>query len=306
MKKLYIPDGYPFDPPVPCPHHSGKHHTGCKLCKRYNVAHERRARWMAAHGIDNPGRLVDAGPTREHLRRLRDSRMSWSQIAQQAGMASHWIQNIIQPGGSERVQWVTEQAVLSVPIQRRCPAGHVPAAGVVRRTQALAAIGHSLSDQSRWYGVTNQAVWQLANLPRAHCREWMALRVNAAYDKWSMTDGTGPGAKRSRTLSRRAGWAPPLAWDEDSIDDPDARPAGVRQAAGQQPASEYDPQVVWRILHWQPPGRRPSQRERREAVEAMLAVGRPHWEIAAALCTGLPAMRRYIARLNKQRKKDVA
>ena len=39
---------------------------------------------------------------------------------------------------------------------------------------------------------------------------------------------TGPGAERARSTAKRKGWAPPMAWDDDTIDDPQAKPVGLR------------------------------------------------------------------------------
>ena len=60
-----------------------------------------------------------------------------------------------------------------------------------------------------------------------------ARAVEDLYDRaWQ-------GPRRPSTASRRravtAGWAPPLAWDDDTIDDPAASPAGVRSAADDRP-----------------------------------------------------------------------
>jgi hypothetical protein len=44
------------------------------------------------------------------------------------------------------------------------------------------------------------------------------------YDRWSGT--LGP-CEQTRTTTRAAGMAPPLAWDDDTIDDPTAHPQGI-------------------------------------------------------------------------------
>ncbi|WP_051913237.1 hypothetical protein [Kutzneria albida] len=48
-----------------------------------------------------------------------------------------------------------------------------------------------------------------------------AQSIAALYDQLSMT--CGPHA-RTRELAEQAGWPPPLAWDDDTIDNPSAQP----------------------------------------------------------------------------------
>ncbi len=49
-----------------------------------------------------------------------------------------------------------------------------------------------------------------------------ADKIAALYDELSLTTGPSP---RARMWAERRGWAPPIAWDDDTIDDPTAAPA---------------------------------------------------------------------------------
>jgi hypothetical protein len=49
-----------------------------------------------------------------------------------------------------------------------------------------------------------------------------AGQVARVYDELAMTPGP---STRARDAAARRGWVPPLAWDDDEIDDPQARPA---------------------------------------------------------------------------------
>jgi hypothetical protein len=50
------------------------------------------------------------------------------------------------------------------------------------------------------------------------------------FNELQLTPGS---CERARRRAKKLGWAPPLAWDEDAIDDPDARPDfGQREAIG--------------------------------------------------------------------------
>lgn len=100
--------------------------------------------------------------------------------------------------------------------------------GTRRRLQALAALGWSLGEIGRRMGCTVEAVM--------HLRTWdgrmlaqTAAKVSAIYEELSHQVPSGRYATRARNHAKRRGWAPPLAWDEGEIDDPDARPhADVR------------------------------------------------------------------------------
>lgn len=95
--------------------------------------------------------------------------------------------------------------------------------GVRRRLEALMALGWSLPTLAAKLG------YSYAALEKLRTREGKVLRTIAQpifdlYDELCMTVPEGPYALRSRRQAARKGWAPPLAWDDDDIDDPAARP----------------------------------------------------------------------------------
>jgi hypothetical protein len=105
--------------------------------------------------------------------------------------------------------------------------------------------------------------------------------ITRVYDELSMTvpqddeAGRSPRAgrihDRQRRLAARRGWAPPLAWDDDTIDDPAATPAtGARERAW---STRHDETVVERILagEWDLQSSRP---EREEVVARWRTAGR--------------------------------
>jgi hypothetical protein len=116
---------------------------------------------------------------------------------------------------------VNAAKVLSVPLNVRVSLGDVPSTGAVRRIRALYALGHLNWLIAQEAGISRDAVCYLA------AGDWTTLKVAAddgirrAYDRLSMKTGT---SWKTRRLAERKGWAPPLAWDDDTIDDPDAVP----------------------------------------------------------------------------------
>lgn len=106
----------------------------------------------------------------------------------------------------------------------------VPAIGTVRRLQALQALGWGIPHVARVAGISEKTLRNPTHRGASvHCRT--AAAVTAAYDRLSMTIPEGPYAERGRRLAQRLGYAPPLAWDDDAIDDPTATPHGTRERA---------------------------------------------------------------------------
>jgi hypothetical protein len=100
--------------------------------------------------------------------------------------------------------------------------GAVDATGVRRRLQALGAIGWPSPELAVKLGTTKQAVEQLRHRQTVVFRT-TADRITALYNELSMRPG--PSAE-SRKRARLLGWPPPLAWDDDSLDDPRSCPVG--------------------------------------------------------------------------------
>lgn len=103
----------------------------------------------------------------------------------------------------------------------------VPAVGTRRRIQALMAMGHSGADIGRAMGVTYQAVHKLETGTSDTMTVATVERVAAVYEQLSMTIPTGYHRRRVHNKAAARGYAPPLAWDDSTIEDPNAQPVGV-------------------------------------------------------------------------------
>lgn len=105
----------------------------------------------------------------------------------------------------------------------------VDGTGTRRRLQALHRIGWTSEDIASRLGMTRMAI---NNLMRRDTPVFATTKakVTKVYDElWDVTPppmhGKAAGVRnRSINRAKRLGWAPPLAWDDDTIDDPDARP----------------------------------------------------------------------------------
>ena len=82
--------------------------------------------------------------------------------------------------------------------------------------QAAAFVG--LGDQ---LGYDPSWVAKLLNNPRRRVNRDTYQAVADLYDRLSMTPGP---SQEARDRAKRKGWRPPLAWDDDSIEDPEAKP----------------------------------------------------------------------------------
>jgi len=97
----------------------------------------------------------------------------------------------------------------------------IDATGTARRLQALAALGHRYEDVAALLQVGKSRARDLTVRHGDLVHRDTAAAVAAVYDELSMV--LGP-SSRSRVLAANRGWPPPLAWDDDAIDDPAAGP----------------------------------------------------------------------------------
>lgn len=102
--------------------------------------------------------------------------------------------------------------------------------GAVRRLQALVAIGYPIADLARALQLPLSLTY--AALESTTVPDAVQTRAQTLYDLLSMRlpDPNLPEVQAAKHYASTYGWAPPLAWDDDTIDDPDATPSGVRPA----------------------------------------------------------------------------
>jgi hypothetical protein len=143
-------------------------------------------------------------------------------IGEASGVSASTI-SLIDRGAVNLVGVQIEKAILAVRVEhifeRPNPRGSVPIIGARRRIQALMAIGWRHQDLTPMLG------FRSANIVHQEGR-WVSRQKHDAvkdlYDRiWNQR---GPAGAQSMTRIAKAGYAPPLAWDDDSIDDPNATP----------------------------------------------------------------------------------
>jgi hypothetical protein len=212
----------------------------CDACRAENRAYRQEHGRQLLYGTYDG--LVDAAPAREHVARLRASGIGTRRIAELAGLNESVVRRVARGLGpadppSRRVRRKTAEAILAVRprLEDMAPSRIIDSTGSRRRIQALAAIGIPLREVSR------RAGWRPTRasgiLVRGHITARCALDVRRVYDElWNASyrpqDGyRAEGARKAIEHAREMGWAPPMAWDDDAIDDPAAKPAGMRHAA---------------------------------------------------------------------------
>lgn len=169
-------------------------------------------------------RYVDAEPTRRRLSELAAAHVPIRTLGRATGLSGAAIHEIIH-GTRTHVQRATATAVAGLSLQRiysTQSTGHVPRIGAVRRIEALLAMGwgHEAIANAGAPGTS-----ALLNR-RGHLvtiGRWR--QIKDVYDTLSMSPGP---SHLTRGWAKALDYAPPLAWDDDTIDDPTATPTGDR------------------------------------------------------------------------------
>lgn len=163
-------------------------------------------------------RYVAAADTRATLQELIDQHVPIRAIARASGLSDTAVANIVD-GRHEQVQRHTAFRIGSLTLNDvyAQASGNVPSVGAVRRVQALMALGWRKADLQAEGIPSGQLITRSRDL--INVEAWRQVRD--IYDRLSMAPGPSDTA-RDRAAAR--GYAPPLAWDDETIDDPRATP----------------------------------------------------------------------------------
>lgn len=178
---------------------------------------------------------MDADPVREHVNELREFGIGWMRIADAAGVPRTVVGSLLygrkNRPPNRRVRPATAEKLMAVtPSMDLLPDGAwIDGTGTRRRVQALAARGWPLAWLERRLGLARKALSAvLRRRDRVTARTARAVRD--LYDElWDQEPPTGDRWQKTAVATMRRyaadqGWVPPLAWDDDAIDDPDAGP----------------------------------------------------------------------------------
>lgn len=229
--------------PKPCLHKVANHRHGtyaaytldacrCPDCAQAVSDYERDRTRRNAYGRSN---LVDADPVRAHIRGLGAQGMGWKRVATQAGVSNGAMWKLLygrrRPDGtqkvSRRVLREVADRILAVELDL-APHAIIPAdraIGTSRKLQALVALGWSQSKLGGRLGIGAQNMTRLVRGGDG-VQVRTARAVAALYDDLSMTlppqsnQRERISVSRSIRMARERGWVPPLALDDERIDDP--------------------------------------------------------------------------------------
>jgi lambda repressor-like predicted transcriptional regulator len=208
-----------------------------------SYAYLKRWRYERSHGLL---RTTDPGRVTEHIDQLRGAGWSVRSIAEAAGVCPTAVSRLLLRKQTCVTRKVAEKLLAVDPgaiLARDNRAGFVLKAGAVRRIQALLAIGHRHEDITAAMRDADRAIRTTSQLVMHQRGVWVAAStrdaVCAAYERLSMHPG--PSAKTVR-LAAKSGYAPPLAWDDESIDNPEATPVATEDSR------ELDEVLVLRIM----------------------------------------------------------
>ncbi|MFI5857469.1 hypothetical protein [Streptomyces parvulus] len=176
---------------------------------------------------------IDATPVVEHVRQLQEAYelASIAFIAKTAGVNSSTLTSVIDdhaaglrrgihPTMARQVLALTE---LPAPAFQRRPG--VTDVGLIRRLRGLCALGWTLNAIARAGSTTVKSLTDFNQTGSA--TPSVKAAVLAAWGQLSHRPGPSELA-RQRALAKR--WDPPLAWEEETIDQPAAEPLGTRTA----------------------------------------------------------------------------
>lgn len=197
-----------------------------------HAAYENRRRRLIAYGRWQP--FVDAEPVRQHIRSLMGAGVSRRRIPELAGVPDATIGRVLygsaQKAPSKQIRAEAAERILRVRLTEEAlsPRVLVDATGTHRRLQALIALGWSRGKLAEQFEVERNTIGRC--MARARVYSATAAAVRNLYDR--LWDVPPPEATRwdvsaavaSRREAARKGWPPPLAWDDETIDDPAAKP----------------------------------------------------------------------------------
>lgn len=243
----------------PCLHKQADHQHGthatyvldrcrCLPCKQANRTYEHdRDR---AHAYGRYTGLIDAEPARQHIRNLQAAGLGLKQITRLGGPSGGSLNKLLyghpNPDGTrrppaKRIKPATAARILAIHAGTDTIAGGLPVdpTGTHRRLQALVACGWSQSKLAEQLGMGRANFGRM--MQRSTVQARTARAVTVLYERLWNTDPPRASHRdkiaysRSIKYAREHRWPPPLAWDDDELDQPAAhghcRPSRHRSAA---------------------------------------------------------------------------
>lgn len=206
-----------------------KHRCGCAPCRVAARVRESNRRRQQAYGRYDTG-LVDAGPVRAHVQKLRDAGMGWKRVAEVAGVGATCVETLIYGHKTRktlhaRISRVNAEKIMAVQVSLDTlrPGALIPARGAQRRLQALVWQGWSLLRLSEMLGREREYAQALMKRTEVTVAGYQA--IDRLYREWwdKPRPVTRPHDKtsiaRAKNMAARNGWVSGMAWDDIDLDD---------------------------------------------------------------------------------------
>lgn len=167
-----------------------------------------------------PTGRVDAGPTQAHIDALAALGVGTPRIAELVGMQQLSVWKIRHQG---YVFASTAAKILALPLTADLAydGAKVSPVGAGRRLQALQVYGYTVAELGERCGIAKRTVVKIMSDDKQFVTAGAARSIARVFTELQFTPGLNEVTKRR---SLRKGWVPPLAWDEDEIDNPAAEP----------------------------------------------------------------------------------
>lgn len=204
----------------PLPAHGGRprYLRGCR-CLPCRDANKRYCKQYRIKTIRQPIR-IDATPVRELLQEWVDQGYSQTQIGDAVGKKSGDISKLLR--GQPTIAPSVAERILRSPGPTCTPAhARVDSTGTIRRGRALHAIGYPIYAIAENVPMATNHLGRVLYHQPAAVSAAVAQGMAALYKQWSAQPGPSHFALHN---ARRRGWNGPLAWDDDTIDNPEAHP----------------------------------------------------------------------------------
>lgn len=263
-------------------HYLAYQKDGCR-CKPCILAGRRYTKLIAHRTHTSSHSYVDAHPARAHVQQLLKT-LTISQIEQRSGINRTTIRVLIGdfPGrpASKRTKKKTEHALLAIKPELigTETSGLCHPVGTRRRLQALMTLGWTGRYLTGRLGASTRTITTIVyDTNDTPIQVGTRIKVTELYDELSMTIPPPSRARtRIRNIAKTNGWLPPLAWDDDKIDNPKPQNSHTVQRKNSEPFDEIAIEAVLsqKITHDQ--AARFSTAERTETTRQWLATGRTH------------------------------
>lgn len=196
-------------------------HCRCTTCREAHAKVALTRRRQIGYGRYQNNKRP-ATKARDHIQTLRNAGLALQQIHEHTGISLFTLGRIAR-GQQSIIQGHTERRILALKPEgdHLNPRTRIDSTGTARRLQALQVNGWSQKQLAHRLGITMAQAWKLTHQQRSASLH-LAEQVANLYDElWATPAPDNRESRTIRTIAKRRGWLPALAWDDELIDNPE-------------------------------------------------------------------------------------